>query len=125
MTKPPESAAQIAQRAVTVLAGAGDRSTEAVVEMLDILAADHYPRYGGAVRHLGDLLDGNGKGGNPGRSGDDELVDRIIALGIRRGGSLGDFELALREVAKEEAKAGRGTLRANLRRLRPKVERAL
>jgi hypothetical protein len=101
-------------------------STQTMIEVLTLAAGqDGWPRYGAALRHLADILDGNGGGGRPETAGDAALVDRVIALGAARGGTVGNLLWALRKVSDDEAEADRGTPRANYRRLLPKVERAL
>jgi hypothetical protein len=106
-----------------VLISTSASSTENVLQILDLIGVA-YPNAGGAARHLGHIIAGTTTGGRPERD-DAELVERIVDLGWARGGAVEDFRWALNKVCADEARAGRGTRRANRRRLLPKVEARL
>jgi hypothetical protein len=104
-----------------VIISTSPNSTENVLRVLDRVGS----AYGkpGDARHFARVITGVTRSGPPERD-DAELVDRVVALGSARGGTVEDFRWALNRVSAEEARAGRGTRRANRRRLISKVERS-
>ena len=66
-------------------------STQTMIEVLTLAARqDGWPRYGGALRHLADLLDGRGRGGGKAIDDSERLAEvrALMARGWKRSPAL-------------------------------------